>query len=67
MEEGNTKNLISGSNKQPKWDEAGGHVLNFHGRVTQSSIKTSSWSVKQRGIRLSCSLGAWTSINLQWT
>ena len=37
---GNTKNLISGSNKRPKWDEqAGGHVLNFHGRVTQSSIK----------------------------
>lgn len=24
----------------PKWDEAhGGHVLNFHGRVTESSVK----------------------------
>ena len=37
---GNTKNLIGGANKRPKWDEqAGGHVLNFHGRVTQSSVK----------------------------
>lgn len=27
-------------NKQPKWDEAhGGHVLNFQGRVTESSVK----------------------------
>eukprot|EP00753_Platysulcus_tardus_P018132 PLAT6733.2.p1 GENE.PLAT6733.2~~PLAT6733.2.p1 ORF type:complete len:371 (+),score=141.75 PLAT6733.2:47-1159(+) len=27
-------------NKRPKWDEAvGGHVLNFHGRVTKSSVK----------------------------
>ena len=38
--DGNTKNLICGKNKRPKWDEqAGGHVLNFHGRVTQSSVK----------------------------
>lgn len=27
-------------NKRPKWDESvGGHVLNFHGRVTMSSVK----------------------------
>jgi hypothetical protein len=27
-------------NKQPKWDEVhGGHVLNFQGRVTESSVK----------------------------
>ena len=27
-------------NKRPKWDEVhGGHVLNFQGRVTESSVK----------------------------
>ncbi len=32
--------LIYLENKQPKWDAAhGGHVLNFHGRVTESSVK----------------------------
>merc|ERR1711871_238356 len=37
---GDTSKLITGTNKRPKWDEhAGGHVLNFHGRVTLSSVK----------------------------
>lgn len=33
-------NLLSLVNKKPKWDDAhGGHVLNFQGRVTESSVK----------------------------
>ena len=37
---GDTSKLVTGTNKRPKWDEhAGGHVLNFHGRVTMSSVK----------------------------
>lgn len=32
--------MIFLKNKTPKWDEAhGGHVLNFQGRVTESSVK----------------------------
>eukprot|EP01031_Cornospumella_fuschlensis_P035605 gene35605-43181_t len=32
--------LMTLRNKVPKWDEAhGGHVLNFNGRVTESSVK----------------------------
>ena len=32
--------LIPLVNKKPKWDDAhGGHVLNFQGRVTESSVK----------------------------
>ena len=33
-------NLLPLMNKKPKWDDAhGGHVLNFQGRVTESSVK----------------------------
>ena len=33
-------NLLPLVNKKPKWDDAhGGHVLNFQGRVTESSVK----------------------------
>ena len=34
------KKFIIGCNKRPKWDEkAGGHTLNFRGRVTEKSVK----------------------------
>lgn len=37
---GNYSNLLPLVNKKPKWDDAhGGHVLNFQGRVTESSVK----------------------------
>ena len=40
VKDGDLSQLVMGSNKRPKWDEhAGGHVLNFHGRVTLSSVK----------------------------
>lgn len=36
----NFDRLFTLRNKTPKWDEAhGGHVLNFQGRVTESSVK----------------------------
>jgi hypothetical protein len=36
----NNKKVIYLQNKKPKWDEQhGGHVLNFQGRVTESSVK----------------------------
>lgn len=36
----NLEKIIYLQNKQPKWDEVhGGHVLNFQGRVTESSVK----------------------------
>ena len=35
-----TDNIMILRNKRPKYDDrAGGHVLNFHGRVTMSSVK----------------------------
>ena len=35
-----TDRLMKLYNKKPKWDAThGGHVLNFHGRVTESSVK----------------------------
>ena len=35
-----TDRLMKLYNKRPKWDaKYGGHVLNFHGRVTESSVK----------------------------
>lgn len=40
IENNETNTLISMQNKKPKWDDAhGGHVLNFQGRVTESSVK----------------------------
>jgi tubby and related proteins len=41
IDEHNTsQRILYLQNKQPKWDEAhGGHVLNFQGRVTESSVK----------------------------
>jgi len=37
---GDLSRLIKLVNVQPRWDDAhGGHVLNFHGRVTVSSVK----------------------------
>lgn len=40
IEERCCNNLMSLVNKKPKWDDAhGGHVLNFQGRVTESSVK----------------------------
>jgi tubby-related protein 1 len=40
MESNKKERLIYLHNKRPKWDEqAQGHVLNFHGRVTKSSVK----------------------------
>ena len=37
---GKTEELVLLKNKIPKWDAAyGGHVLCFHGRVTESSVK----------------------------
>lgn len=40
VENGRVERLISLTNKKPKWDEAQkGHVLNFDGRVTESSVK----------------------------
>ena len=36
----NMENLLMLENKKPKWDAShGGHVLNFQGRVTESSVK----------------------------
>lgn len=38
--EKNLDKIFRLKNKIPKWDDAhGGHVLNFHGRVTESSVK----------------------------
>ena len=38
--ENNMERLIVGRNKRPCWDEAaGGHTLNFRGRVTEKSVK----------------------------
>lgn len=35
-----TEKIMYLRNKRPKWDDSvGGHVLNFHGRVTKSSVK----------------------------
>jgi tubby and related proteins len=40
IDERQFSNLIPLVNKKPKWDDAhGGHVLNFQGRVTESSVK----------------------------
>lgn len=40
VEEKDFDRMIFLQNKAPKWDEAhGGHVLNFQGRVTESSVK----------------------------
>lgn len=40
VEEKRFDKLVTLRNKVPKWDEAhGGHVLNFQGRVTESSVK----------------------------
>lgn len=40
IDEKNLDRITYLHNKQPKWDEAhGGHVLNFQGRVTESSVK----------------------------
>ena len=37
---GSYSNLLFMINKKPKWDDThGGHVLNFQGRVTESSVK----------------------------
>lgn len=37
---GRYSNLMPLVNKKPKWDDThGGHVLNFQGRVTESSVK----------------------------
>ncbi|KAM3859567.1 uncharacterized protein ACN63O_016101 [Diretmus argenteus] len=39
-ENGNTDNLVSLMNKSPCWnDQTQSYVLNFHGRVTQASVK----------------------------
>lgn len=36
----NNDRFIIGRNRRPKWDEAaGGHTLNFRGRVTEKSVK----------------------------
>ena len=41
--------LIVGRNKRPRWDEAaGGHTLNFRGRVTEKSVK--NFQIKCSGI-----------------
>ena len=40
VDSGCYSNLLPLVNKKPKWDDAhGGHVLNFQGRVTESSVK----------------------------
>mmetsp|Transcript_26112 Transcript_26112/g.34302 ORF Transcript_26112/g.34302 Transcript_26112/m.34302 type:complete len:410 (+) Transcript_26112:198-1427(+) len=40
VEQDETDQLMTLENKRPKWDEGhGGHVLNFGGRVTESSVK----------------------------
>ncbi len=40
IDDKNLDRILYLHNKQPKWDEAhGGHVLNFQGRVTESSVK----------------------------
>jgi len=40
IERNDLSRMIYLQNKTPKWDEAhGGHVLNFQGRVTESSVK----------------------------
>jgi tubby and related proteins len=40
VDSGRYSNLLPLVNKKPKWDDAhGGHVLNFQGRVTESSVK----------------------------
>lgn len=45
-----TERLMFLENKRPKWDEAvGGHVLNFHGRVTKSSVKNFQLSCDDTG------------------
>lgn len=39
-ENGNTENLVTLINKSPSWNEqTQSYVLNFHGRVTQASVK----------------------------
>ncbi|XP_062330619.1 tubby protein homolog [Osmerus eperlanus] len=39
-ENGNTENLVNLMNKSPSWNEqTQSYVLNFHGRVTQASVK----------------------------
>jgi hypothetical protein len=39
-ENGNTDNLVCLMNKSPSWNEqTQSYVLNFHGRVTQASVK----------------------------
>ncbi|XP_030631414.1 tubby protein homolog [Chanos chanos] len=40
LENGNTDNLVCLANKSPSWNEqTQSYVLNFHGRVTQASVK----------------------------
>lgn len=40
IQAGSHSNLLHMINKKPKWDDThGGHVLNFQGRVTESSVK----------------------------
>jgi tubby-related protein 1 len=40
IDKGRCNQLLQLVNKKPKWDnEHGGHVLNFQGRVTESSVK----------------------------
>jgi len=39
-ENGNKENLVTLVNKSPSWNEqTQSYVLNFHGRVTQASVK----------------------------
>lgn len=50
VEIGKKNKLIFLNNKRPKWDEAAqGHVLNFHGRVTKSSVKNFQLSCEITG------------------
>lgn len=40
QDNGNTENLVILNNKSPSWNEqTQSYVLNFHGRVTQASVK----------------------------
>lgn len=48
--ENNTEKLMTLTNKRPKWDETvKGHVLNFQGRVTMSSVKNFQLACSETG------------------
>jgi hypothetical protein len=49
FKEDKLERLIVGCNKKPRWDEAaGGHTLNFRGRVTEKSVK--NFQIKCEGV-----------------